>query len=182
MLINNYGHLWERRYINWGRQNKRGHLKGYVTEADWADFREQIGIYILYDKDLAPIYMGQAGTQNSYLFDRLKAHTKDRLWNRWEHFSWFGIRRVNANRTLAQMRFRDRVFRVNGDVLLNQIEGALITALEPKLNRQGARWPDVTEYFQEVDDELCELTRRDFEKHHREVTEDLAAIKRRLDI
>ena len=51
-----------------------------------ADFREQIGIYVLFDKDLAPVYIGQAGSGKRRLFARLNEHETDDLWNRWEYF------------------------------------------------------------------------------------------------
>ena len=40
MLIRNYGHLWERRFVFWGRGGNKGHLHGYRTPTDeGADFR-----------------------------------------------------------------------------------------------------------------------------------------------
>lgn len=65
MLIRNFGHFWERKYINNGGGRKPGHLRGYVSAKRQADFREQIGIYVLYDKDLLPMYVGQAGMGNA---------------------------------------------------------------------------------------------------------------------
>jgi hypothetical protein len=157
MLIRNFGHLWERKYINYGRPKVKGHLKGYVTKKREADFRDQIGIYVLFDKDLIPVYIGQAA-KNQRLFGRLKQHESDHLWNRWEHFSWFGFRRVNKNCQLSLFDGLDKTFKVQGIQLLNEIEGALITALEPKLNKQGARWKDVEEFVQTIDEEMEELT------------------------
>jgi hypothetical protein len=160
MLIRNFGHLWERKYINWGRPNVRGHLKGYRSKTHEVDFRDQIGIYVLFDKDLLPVYIGQAG-RNHRLFGRLKEHETDHLWNRWEHFSWFGLRRVDAKLHLSAYDNVNKIFRAPGSLLLNQIEGALITAMEPKLNKQGARWKDVEEYFQLIDEEMEEVTAGD---------------------
>jgi hypothetical protein len=81
------------------------------------------------------------------------------LWNRWEHFSWFGFRRVNkSSGQLSLFDSLDKTFKISGTLLLNEIEGALITALEPKLNKQGACWKDVEEYFQVIDDEMEDLT------------------------
>jgi len=111
MLVRNFGHFWERKYINWGRGNVRGHLKGYVTNKRQADFREQIGIYILYDKDLQPVYIGQAGSGNKRLYSRLNQHETDHLWNRWEHFSWFGFRRVNATGLLSGYDDVEKLFK-----------------------------------------------------------------------
>jgi len=161
MLIRNFGHLWERKYLNYGRPRVRGHLKGYMNKAREVDFREQIGIYVLFDKDLNPVYIGQAG-KNQRLFGRLKQHDSDHLWNRWEHFSWFGFRRVNkSSGQLSLFDSLDKTFKISGTLLLNEIEGALITALEPKLNKQGARWKDVEEYYQFIDHEMEDVTTGD---------------------
>lgn len=55
-MIRNFGHLWERKYLNYGRPKVKGHLKGYLSpRSPEVDFREQIGIYVLFDKDLNPV-------------------------------------------------------------------------------------------------------------------------------
>jgi hypothetical protein len=41
---------------------------------------------------------------------------------------------------------------------LNEVEGALLTALEPRLNKQGPHWKDVKEYYQTRDAEMEETT------------------------
>jgi hypothetical protein len=157
MLIRNYGHLWERRFVFWGRGGNKGHLWGYRTATDdGADFRDQIGIYILFDKNYLPVYVGQTGSGDQRLFLRLRQHQNDHLWNRWEYFSWFGFRRVNANGDLSEHDKPEKMFKAQGSILLNEIEAALLVALEPKLNKQGPRWKDVEEFFQFVEDELEE--------------------------
>jgi len=158
MLIRNFGHLWERRFIYWGRGNNKGHLYGYRTPTDeGADFRDQIGIYILFDKSYLPVYVGQTGGGAQRLFLRLRQHQRDHLWNRWEYFSWFGFRRVNPSSSkLSEHDKPDKSFKAKGAVLLNEVEAALLVALEPKLNKQGPRWSDVEEFFQYVEDELEE--------------------------
>jgi len=158
MIIQNYGHLWERKYIYWGTGGKggQGHLKGYKKQNEQTDFREQMGIYVLYDKDMNPIYVGQASDS---LFIRLKQHSKGPLWNRWEHFSWFGLRKVNKDRNLYARDTVEKSFRADGDKVLNEIEGILITALEPRFNKQGAAWKkqDVEEYYQVIDENLEDI-------------------------
>ena len=157
MLIRNFGQLWERRYVFWGSSGVKGHLRGYRTSTDGgSDFRYQIGIYILYDKNYLPVYVGQTGSGTKRLFDRLRDHQRDHLWNRWEYFSWFGFRRANesGDRKLSEHDHPEKRFWVDADALLNEIEGALLVALEPKLNKQGPRWKDVEEYFQLVENEL----------------------------
>ncbi len=155
--MRNYGHLWERKYINYGGPGVRGHLRGYINTSSSIDFRDQIGVYVLYDKDFIPVYVGQAGNGHAKLFDRLKHHESDRLWNRWVSFSWFGVRGVNQNGTLSSHDTIEKVFKTNGSLLLNEFEAILIEAMEPKLNRQGACWNDAVEYFQKVDAEMDDI-------------------------
>ena len=156
--IRNFGTLWERKYIHFGWSGVRGNLIGSNSRVKNADFREQIGIYVLYDKNMIPVYVGQTGIGNQRLFDRLKQHDNDHLWNRWEYFSWFGLRAVNQNGDLSKFDKPDRIFSVGVNDSLNEIEGILIKILEPKLNKQGATWADVEEFFQEIDEAVEETT------------------------
>jgi hypothetical protein len=151
--------MWERKFINYGSggPGNKGHLRGY-TGTHEVDFREQIGIYVLFDKDFAPIYIGQAGRGAKRLLNRLNEHEVDHMWNRWVYFSWFGFRRANNNETLSKFDDVEKLFKATGSLLLNEVEGALITALEPKMNKQGARWKDVDEYFQTRDPAVEEAT------------------------
>jgi hypothetical protein len=66
-----------------------------------ADFRDQIGVYVLYDWNQNIVYVGQAVNVNGNgtLFNRLKNHMDGRLWNRWQYFSWVGFRDVNKDGT-----------------------------------------------------------------------------------
>jgi hypothetical protein len=158
MLIKNFGHLWERKYINYGRGRVRGHLRGYLNRNQTVDFREQIGVYVLYDKDFIPVYVGQAGNGNATLLKRLNRHETDHLWNRWKSFSWFGVRGITAKGTLSKHDRINKIFSAHGSSLLNELEAILITGLEPKLNRQGARWKNVAEYFQEIDEIMDDIS------------------------
>ena len=40
---------------------------------------------------------GKLGAGNSTLFSRLKNHLSDHLADRWDKFSWFGVRKVNKS-------------------------------------------------------------------------------------
>lgn len=179
MLIRNFGIHWERKYVMYGRGRVKGHLKGYRKGGE-ADFREQIGVYVLSDKDLRPVYVGQAGNGQSTLFNRLRTHERDHLWNRWHHFSWFGFRRVNQNGSLSRHDDVDRNFSATGQQLLNEIEGALISTLEPKLNKQGAKWKDAQEYYQTVEEGLLELTTNALRDSISSLHSEVQGLKRRL--
>jgi len=153
-LIRNYGLFWRREYVFWGRQKNSGNLKGFYTnnKNKIVDFRDQRGIYVLYDDGFNLVYVGQAGAGNTRLFTRLKDHTTDHLADRWTKFSWFGTRRVlNTNCTLSKEKdaLHPKVRNV-----LNHLEAVLISSVEPPHNRQGGRFGnEVEQYLQYYDQE-----------------------------
>lgn len=64
-LVMNYGLFWHRSRIVWGRGNNRGHLKGRLAKTGTpVDFRDQRGVYCLYDDNFRLVYIGQAGGGN----------------------------------------------------------------------------------------------------------------------
>ncbi|MEQ1686179.1 MAG: GIY-YIG nuclease family protein [Burkholderiaceae bacterium] len=105
-IIKNYGFLWGRKYIyrGAGGDGNAGHLKGDASNSRQVDFREQIGVYVLYDRNQQIVYVGQAGNGNASLFTRLKNHMDGALWNRWEYFTWVGFRDANANGALSNQQ------------------------------------------------------------------------------
>ncbi|MGH8531892.1 MAG: GIY-YIG nuclease family protein [Gammaproteobacteria bacterium] len=148
MLIQNYGLFWKVGDVFWGKPAVTGHLMGVPasnTTATPVDFREQIGVYVLYaNYDL--VYVGQVGTGNQRLFDRFKQHRRDALAERWNQFSWFGIRRVKKNGELSQ---EADATHSGLSYVLNHIEAILIHTVEPRHNRQGGRFgEEVIQYLQ----------------------------------
>ena len=154
MLIRNYGLFWQRNRIYWGRPGSAGHLKGVINlMADPVDFREQQGVYALYDDGFELMYIGQAGGKGNGLFDRLRTHTTDRLAERerWSRFSWFGLRCVLENNELSPEA--SDAHSALTDVL-NQFEAILIAVSEPSRNRQGGNFGGAAQkYLQFFDDE-----------------------------
>lgn len=153
MSLKNFGLQWEREAVQWsGTRGNAGHLSGIgpigVAKKNQvtADFRNQIGIYILYNNDKA-VYVGQAGSGGHDLFSRLKQHLTDHLADRWNKFSWFGIRNVNKDGTLSKATGELNRTLKSGDIL-DLIEGLMINVIEPPLNKQGARWGDIDQYYQ----------------------------------
>jgi hypothetical protein len=120
----------------WGRWGRRS---GKVI-----DFRDQIGVYVLYDEARRPIYVGQAGQGNARLFN----YRRDGLAYRWNYFSWFGLLAVNKSGGLSGWDAPTK--RVSGTMrsTLNEIEGVLIAATEPAFNKQGARFRGIARYRQ----------------------------------
>ena len=154
MLIRNYGLFWSECDVFWGKGSNPGRLLGTPasnTTAEPTDFREQSGVYVLY-ADYQILYVGQAGEGNQKLFARLKQHRRDALAQRWNRFSWFGIRRVKKDGDLSVEA--DGAHSTLGEVL-NHIEAILIHAAEPPLNRQGGRFGEqVVQYLQARNEEL----------------------------
>ena len=153
MLIRNYGLFWHRSRVKWGKARTRGTLEGYFKGAKrqgCVDFREQRGIYVLYDETFRIVYVGQAGRGNQCLFARLKQHKSDHLAERWTRFSWFGTRGVTDDWELGA----DERFKTDLSSVLNHIEGILLAVAEPPLNLQRGRFGgEVEQYLQERPDD-----------------------------
>lgn|ERR1700683_505776 len=153
LLVQNYGLFWTKNKVFWGRGQNRGHLRGVRAgkrTGQPVDFREQQGVYVLYDDNFRLIYVGRAGSsENDRLFKRLRHHLRDKLADRWTRFSWFGIRRVLKSSPLSAVVIRTSVA---PRVVLNQVEAILISSTEPPLNLQGGRFgKDVKRYLQHQD-------------------------------
>lgn len=103
MLIRAYGKFWRRDEIDWtpGRGNHRagfqllGRRGTNLPGLQVADFRNQTGIYILYN-DYGPYYVGL--TRQSGIGKRLKDHTTDLHAGTWDRFTWFGFANVLQSR------------------------------------------------------------------------------------
>jgi len=152
VLISNYGLYWRRENIAWGRSNVKGHLKGHLATARTSkplDFRDQQGIYVLYDDNFSIVYVGQAGSKNQRLFSRLKQHRKDHLADRWSRFSWFGVRKILMS---GELSAENKQAHPKLSEVLNHIEAILIAAAEPPLNRQSGKFGEnVEHYLQYID-------------------------------
>ena len=152
MLIRNYGLFWKRDTVFWGRQKNPGHLKGVHAKklkAKPVDFRNQQGVYVLYDDNFRIIYMGQAGASDQQkLFIRLRQHKKDHLAQRWSRFSWFGIIPAEDG-VLKESKVE---MTLSAKSALDHIEAVLIAAAEPPLNLQRGRFGEnVDQYLQFVE-------------------------------
>lgn len=153
MTIKNYGLMWDRESVRWvGTKGNAATLLGQgpignsIKDQVEVDFREQIGVYILYRNE-GVVYVGQAGAGNNTLFSRLRNHLTDHLADRWDKFSWFGVRKVNKNGTLSITQ-GELNRRLKANEILDLLEGLLINVVEPPLNKQGAKWSGIEQYFQ----------------------------------
>ena len=124
-LIKNYGLFWKIENVFWGKPRNPGNLLGIGAKnksADFVDFREQTGIYILY-ADYKIVYIGQAGKGKSKLFARLKDHMRDELAGRWNQFSWFGLLSVLTTSKLSSSK---QTHQHSTNIVLNHFEAILI--------------------------------------------------------
>lgn|SRR5574344_134964 len=138
-LIRNYGLFWDRNKVDWAK----GILKGYKKQkkSEECNFQDQIGIYVLYNEDKEILYVGQAGNGNSTLFSRLKAHNnRDHLVGWWEFFSWFGLIPITKNGRINAKEHN--AFIADKSKTLDSLEGVLIAAINPKMNKQGEKLGD----------------------------------------
>ncbi len=180
-IIKNYGFLWERKHVRTGRRSPAA-LYGTLNGAKkfQADFKDQIGVYILYDVDRRPVYVGQAGNGNATLLTRLKQHMDDNLWNRWEFFTWLGFREVTNGGTLnAKQNASAKISKLSYANAMNEMEGALINIMEPALNKRGGNIRKTAEeYRQYVDPDLKGITLDDIAKELALVKNELASLKK----
>jgi len=154
IIVRNYGIFWERDLVNFGKRGagNSGCLHGHSAKGtSTVDFREQRGIYILYegtDINLHRVtYIGQTGEGDKRLLSRLRDHRDDHLWNRWNRFSWLGLLEVGKQGKLNHSA-KVSVGSVGVVTVLDQLEAGLIQLMEPLLNKQGPKWHGAVEYFQ----------------------------------
>lgn len=138
-----FGMFWQRSSVMWGGKPKL--LGRQAPGASDVNFAEQVGVYLLHDRDRV-IYVGRA---DSSLFSRLSAHTIDRLSGRWDRFSWFGLCGVREDGTLTA-----KMADWTHGVVISTLEALLIESLEPPLNRKRGDNFSGVEYLQVSDPEI----------------------------
>lgn len=164
-IVKNYGFLWERRFIYRGVGGAPGHLQGKRSGGNVVDFRDQIGIYVLYDRNQSIVYVGKAGDGNSNLLKRLVQHMDDDLWNRWEFFSWVGFRSVTQQNKLNEKHNANTSVKLTYSTALRHIEAVLIKMIEPKLNKHAGAFGGAVEYDQDVDQRVAEITNNNLQQY-----------------
>jgi hypothetical protein len=138
-----FGMFWQRDGVSWSGQPR---LMGRQSEgASEVNFSDQVGVYLLHDRERV-IYVGRAADT---MFGRLKSHLTDRLGGRWDRFSWFGLRPVNEDGSLGEPAY---VW--NHAVVIETLEALLIESLEPPLNRKRGDNFSGAEYLQVFDPEI----------------------------
>ena len=105
-IIANMGLFWHRDKVLWSGDRRVGPkrllgVRAGAKRSGDVDFWRQVGVYALY-ADYRLVYVGQAGIgDTSSIGNRLKKHTTDDLADRWDMFSWFGLRKVKQNQALG---------------------------------------------------------------------------------
>jgi hypothetical protein len=138
-----FGMYWRREMVLWSGPPKLLGRQG--TGATDVNFANQVGVYLLHDRDRV-IYVGQA---TDTLLGRLKVHTTNRLGGRWDRFSWFGLRGVVETGELS-----DSNVPWSQDVVVETMEALLIESLEPPLNRRRGDNLSGIEYIQGADPQV----------------------------
>ena len=95
-FIQSYGLFWKANEVPWFRRESEvgekyrllGRLGTRPPRLQVCDFRQQRGIYVLYD-EYGPYYVGL--TRVGTLGNRLKQHRQDQHEEAWDRFSWFGF-------------------------------------------------------------------------------------------
>lgn len=155
--IRAFGMFWLRNRVIWSGKAKL--LGKQQAGADAVDFSDQIGVYLLHDRERV-VYVGRAADS---IYKRLKDHNSDRLSGRWDRFSWFGLKGVledGSGLTAAAVTW-------NHEVVINTLEAILIESLEPPLNRRQGDGFAATEYLQ-AEDPTIQL------KKNKEIVEEIA--------
>ena len=173
LLFNNYGLFWKRSCVHWhGTKGNPGNLLGRIAtskKTSPVNFRDQRGVYFLYDSSFKLVYVGQAGSGSNRLHARLKNHHLEGFADRWEYFSWFGTRRVNKNGSLSVAKQSSHPTIAT---VLDQLEGMVIETAQTPLNRQGGKLAKAEQYVQYIDTENLWINQREILDHiHEDVFE-----------
>ncbi|MFC7959667.1 GIY-YIG nuclease family protein [Rhodococcoides kroppenstedtii] len=142
-LINAFGMYWSRSDVFWeaGQVSLLGEQQ---AGSEPVDFREQAGIYLLYDGNKI-VYVGRVTEPR--MGARLREHTRDRHKSRWDRFSWFGVRSVDDPGRLAPVCTES----ISIKTLIATMEALLIEGLEPPQNRRQDDGFNAVEFTQMTD-------------------------------
>jgi hypothetical protein len=171
-LIATYGLFWRadalQPGLSAGGSSKSGkrHIeligkRGSGASLKVADFSQQNGLYILYDR-YGPYYVGIVGRDR--LAKRIRSHhlTNDHA-GKWDRFSWFGwlpLSEETGRRGFHKLRERELALPVAPSHAVRDIEAMLIRSLDPKANRSNAAFVEAEEWFQVPADEIPEYVGR----------------------
>src|SRR5205823_7581067 len=119
--------------VDWGRRGAGhgGRFDGVLKDGTQTNVWEQRGIYVLF-QDWEVVYVGKTGERP--IGPRLRWHLSDDVAGRWDRFSWYGVRRINQNGSLAAIPAPGR--RIVSADAIHTLEALLIRVTAPSLNRR----------------------------------------------
>jgi hypothetical protein len=153
--IHAFGLFWQTDEIEWfpgrgkrdafrllGRQGK------YSNTLRMADFRDQLGLYILYG-NYGPHYAGL--TQRQTFGKRLKDHMLDEHKDKWDRFCWFGFKQVLKRRGRDGLHMlRDKIperTSIDPKVAIEEMKALLVKAMA-LTNISETRFANAQQWFQ----------------------------------
>lgn len=150
-----YGYRWKRNAVNWelnrGRRARGAgnpkqllgkRLDAKKSDATEVDFATQVGLYLLHKGDQT-VYVGRvqrAKNEKRGLYDRLREHTKDKLKDDWDEFSWFGFNAVGKDGKVSPKHYIPSLIGNEDNLLqiITTIEAVIINGTRPRgNNRRG---------------------------------------------
>jgi len=96
------------------------------------------------------IYVGQTGSGDQKLLRRLRNHTQDQLADRWDRFSWFGVRWVKENNELSAIA---KAAHPELKHVLDSMEAIAIHAANPPMNKQCGSFGEDEAWYRQFRDE-----------------------------
>lgn len=162
--ITSFGLFWRRDQVEWdpgqGVANtfRLGGKALRTPKRRVCDFRNQQGIYVLYD-EYGANYVGLSGRRKngSALGQRLKEHTSDHLSDSWSRFSWFGYDPVSEpdEDNVCHIAERAAISEISPvSSTIRDTEALLLNLLRPKLNDSITRFTGGEEWLQIDFDDL----------------------------
>jgi len=142
-FIKNYGLYWRRDFVllkKTGRGNITGDCIVHWTQRGRSkqktlrgiDFWEQKGVYVLY-RDFEVVYVGR--TIEGGLGKTLQRHQSNRNMDRWDRFSWFGVRAIRRTDMLLGKETGGTIFTTSAD-RIKFLEALLQEVIDPPYNRR----------------------------------------------
>ncbi len=138
LLIKSYGEFWRKDAVNWSRRN--GLVGWSKNRGRQANFWKMKGIYALFDRHTL-VYVGQTIQQD--LGKRLKQHLKDEFKDRWDSFSWYGIRDVvkkGKDGDYFRLGKLNKKEHPSAKQILEAMESIAIRIADPPLNRKRPKF------------------------------------------
>lgn len=139
-LIKTFGKYWRCDKVDWSKTEPS--LVGRQTsKSQPVDFKTMRGVYMLHDNHQL-VYVGVAVKES--IAKRLRQHTKDKLCDCWNRFSWFGIDGVNQNGSIRKIN----TFSVKSDDVAKALEAIVIESAKLPHNKRGGDYLKGREYTQ----------------------------------